>query len=66
MMTDTNDRIVTARVRAFTGRGLETLRCRVEADGTVRVWDDIAGHYTICHILTPSAQRRVRRLASRA
>jgi len=28
-------------------------RAIVEADGTVRVWDSVAGHYTACHSLTP-------------
>lgn len=29
-------------------------------DSTVRVWDDVAGHYTLCHSLTKSQQRRLR------
>lgn len=30
------------------------------SDGTVSVWDDVAGHYTTCHSLTESQQRRLR------
>jgi hypothetical protein len=30
--------------------------------GIVRVYDSIAGHYTVCHSLTPRQQARVRRL----
>ena len=29
-------------------------------DGMVRVYDPVAGHFTTCHSLTPSQQRRVR------
>jgi hypothetical protein len=57
-------RIVTTRARAFSGYGMETVRCRVEADGTVLVWDSVAGHYTNCHGLSASAVRRIRRLAA--
>lgn len=28
-------------------------------NGKVRVWDDVAGHYTICHDLTPAQVRYV-------
>ena len=30
------------------------------ADGTVRVWDSVAGHYTTCHRLTAGQLRYVR------
>ena len=33
-----------------------------DADGVVRVWDVVAGHYTVCHTLTKWQERRVRRL----
>lgn len=33
-----------------------------EVDGTVRVYDRIAGHYTTCHSLTDAQVARVRRL----
>lgn len=28
--------------------------------GVVRVWDDVAGHFTVYHSLTPNQERRVR------
>lgn len=41
-----------------------TLRCQVEmSDGTVRVWDDVAGYYTTCHSLTPEQVATARRMA---
>lgn len=53
---------MTIRVRdAFTGfKG--AFRAQVDTDGTVRVWDSVAGYWTTCHALTPgqiaSARRR--------
>lgn len=55
---------ITTRAKAFSGRSIETIRASVDADGTVRVYDSVAGHYTTCHSLSPSAQRRIRRLAA--
>ena len=52
---------ITTRAKAF-GR-VETVRCRVEDDGTVLVWDEVAGHYTRCHGLSAAAKRRIRREA---
>lgn len=40
-----------------------TLRCMVETDGTVRAWDDAAGHYTTCHSLTQEQVATARRMA---
>ena len=31
-----------------------------DAQGVVRVWDSIAGHYTLCHSLTAAQVRYVR------
>lgn len=63
MTTKTTIREVKIRAKAFTGRGIEAVRCRVESDGTVRVWDSVAGHYTLCHVLGEPAKRRARKLA---
>jgi hypothetical protein len=52
---------VTVRARAFGGR-LETVKCMVE-DGTVRVYDSVAGHYTTCHSLST---RDVARIVAKA
>lgn len=39
-------------------------RASVSADGTVRVYDSVAGHYTTCHSLTPAQERYVRARAA--
>ena len=44
------------------GRGGESEMA--EDKKTVRVWDCVAGHYTVCHILSASAQRRAIKLAA--
>jgi hypothetical protein len=38
-------------------------KARVDPDGTVRVWDSVAGHYTLRHGLTRRQQARIRREA---
>ena len=50
-------KIVTIRAKAFTSEGVRTHRVMVE-DGSVYVWDSVAGHYTSCHVLSASAIRR--------
>lgn len=57
---------ITTRARAFSGRPIETIRCRVDYDGDVLIWDSVAKHYTRCHSLSASASRRIRRLAKEA
>ena len=52
-----------ARVQAWTGQPVQRERLSVDADGTVRVYDRTAGHYTRSHRLTERAEARVRRLA---
>ena len=59
-----------ARARCFRGANggtgmLGTYRFTVDPDGTVRVWDSIAGHYTRCHGMTPREESRIRNLARR-
>ena len=54
---------ITARAKAFSNEGIKTHQFSVDADGTVRVWDSVAGHYTRCHILSKSAETRLRKLA---
>lgn len=51
------------RAKAFTG---EPVRSHlVQVDGKiVRVWDDVANHYTLCHILSKAAVRRAIKLAA--
>jgi hypothetical protein len=56
---------VTIRARAFKGQGIKQHQCSVDSDGTVRVWDSVAGYYTTCHSLSAVAAAKVRDLASR-
>jgi len=60
------DKIITARAKAFSSEGVREYKFMVEQDGTVRVWDSVAGHYTLVHALSDSAARRIRRLAAEA
>ena len=51
--------------RAFTSDAPNAgYRAWVGADGTVRVWDSVASHYTTCHALTPAQERYVRARAA--
>jgi len=65
MQTNINISEATVRVRAWSHeRGAKMHRVSVE-DGVVRVWDDVAGHFTACHSISPTAQRRIiRKLAA--
>lgn len=62
-MTTSTDRIVTIRAKAFSGEGVRSQRVLVEADGTVLVWDSVAGHYTHCHSMSEQDQARARKAA---
>ena len=52
------------RCRPFSGK-LVIARCRVDADGTVRVFDSVADYFTSCHRLPQSVQAKIRRLAAK-
>ncbi len=54
---------ITAKAKAFSGEGIREHSFEVDDDGTVRVWDSVAGHYTTCHSLSVSARRHIRSLA---
>jgi len=54
---------LTARAKAFASECICEHRFLVDGDD-VRVWDDVAGHYTTCHALGASAVRRIRRIAA--
>ena len=54
---------INARAKAFSGQGIRSHRFHVDSDGTVRVWDAIAGYYTSCHSLSRSTEARIRKLA---
>lgn len=50
----------TMRVKAF---GEETPRkhaIMIDDDGTIRVWDSVARHYTLRHGLAPDEEQRIR------
>jgi hypothetical protein len=55
--------LITARAKAFSGQGIRPHRMLVD-DVNVRVWDDVAGYYTLCHCLTPAAVKRIIRRAA--
>lgn len=40
------------RCVAFTNTKTANHSFAVDSAGNVRVWDDVAGHFTTCHILT--------------
>lgn len=53
----------TAKFRAFSAEGIKANKYIVEADGTIRVWDAVAKHYTTCHCVSAATARRLRKLA---
>ena len=52
-----------ARARFFTNYPVERRRVLVDSDGTVRVWDHIAGHFTLRHNLSKAVQTKIARAA---
>lgn len=58
-------KVVTVKCKAFSGGRIAAHRCIVDADGTVRVYDDAAGYYTTCHSMSERTQARVRKLAAK-
>ena len=55
---------ITVRAKAFSSEGVRTHQVMVYGDGTVRVWDAVAGYYTTCHRLSKNAEARIRKLAA--
>jgi len=55
--------VVLARAKAFAGEGVREHRMLVD-DVNVRVWDDVAGYYTLVHRLSPAAVKRIIRQAA--
>jgi len=64
MSSTAADATLRTRCRPYPPEGVRRHACQVEVDGTVRVWDPVAQHYTTCHSLSLGAQRRIRRLAA--
>lgn len=58
------DKIVGIKARAFTGQGVRLHKVAVSEAGEVRVWDEVAGHFTLCHRLCTSAEARIRKMAA--
>jgi hypothetical protein len=55
---------IRAKAKAFSHEGVREHSFMVDRDTeTVRVWDDVAGHFTTCHSLSPKAVRRIRKIA---
>jgi hypothetical protein len=52
--TQNQDVVVNVMVKPFSGQRRKMHRCMVSPGGTVRVWDSVAGHYTLCHSLSAS------------
>jgi len=44
-------RIVKVYAQAFTGERARVHGMLVDEGGQLRVWDEIAGHFTVCHSL---------------
>ncbi len=56
-------KVISVRCRAWSQQPMAVERVSVDADGTVRVYDAVAGHYTVCHALSDGQQRRIRHIA---
>ncbi len=54
---------LTIRAKAFANEGVKSHKVSIDSDGTVRVWDSVAGFFTTCHSLSQSAIRRIRKAA---
>jgi hypothetical protein len=60
-----NDDVAVLFGHPFTGSPQWGYVARVTDDGAVYVWDDMAGHWTTCHSLTPRQIAYVKRRAIR-
>ena len=51
---------ITRNIRAFSSESKPVEhRLMIESDGTVRVYDEMAGHYTTCHAISKPMQKRL-------
>lgn len=55
---------IRARAKWPKGYPLDWHRFSVDEDGTVRIWDDVAGHYVESSDITPATERRIRSMAA--
>jgi len=63
IMSSTTSIEITARAKAFSGEAVRQHKFCVQSDGSVLVWDSVAGHYTQCHSLSKSVKKRIAKLA---
>ena len=57
---------ITMTTKAFSTERKGQYQIAVDTDGTVRVWDAVAGHYTTCHAMTARSQQAARTKAARS
>jgi hypothetical protein len=57
------DREIEFFCKAFDSEGVKLHRISVSISGCVRVWDDVAGHYTIRHSVGKQTQQKIRKIA---
>lgn len=55
---------ITVRCRPFCGDSGPALHRVSVEDGVVRVWDHVAGYFTLCHRLSRKAEARIIALAA--
>ena len=51
------------RGKVFSGQGIRTADVQVDDNDTIRVWDDVAEHWTTCHSISARNQREIVRAA---
>lgn len=55
---------ITLRCKAFSTESLRKYSIKISEDGTVRVYDSVAGHYTTCHALSARTMARIRKMVA--
>lgn len=48
------------KVKAFSCEKTQVYSFALDSDGDVMVFDDVAGHYTHCHAISKSAQKKIK------
>lgn len=59
MSTTYNRTTIVVRCKAFASDGVATNLVRIDHDGSLTVWDSVAGAYTSCHAIGPRSARRI-------
>ncbi len=54
-------RTMQLRCKAFSGGRVQIHKINVDDDGTVRVWDSVAGHFTTVHSLTARTHGKIQK-----